>query len=218
MKGEERLGKNDIRMKRWLSDKRRFSSLVNGALFGHQTVFSAETLHREEYKMLQKYIPNYSINIINPSKIEDLSCFEQDLQMVFGMLKYRKDKNLLKTYINENKEYFEHVDEETYDAAVAMLGAEKLMKQIKNKESEERNMCKAIDDIYNDGISLGKAEGKAEAILELLEMMGNVSEKVRDIISSQTDLRILSCWLRTAVRVNSISEFEAVLAEGFVKE
>lgn len=43
--GGEKLGKNDIRMKRWLSDKKRFASLVNGALFHNREVFSPETLH-----------------------------------------------------------------------------------------------------------------------------------------------------------------------------
>ena len=49
-------------------------------------------------------LPNYRLNIINPAEIEDLSGLEESLQMVFGMLKYRKDLKGLKTYIEAFQE------------------------------------------------------------------------------------------------------------------
>lgn len=134
--------------------------------------------------------------------------------MVFGMLKFRKDKKKLTAYIKEHKDYFENIDAETFDAAVAMLGAGKLIDSIKNEESGKRNMCKAIDDIYNDGITAGKAEGKAEDILELLRTVGEVSDNLREIIYAQKDLQTLNAWFRTAVRVDSIAEFESVVGGG----
>lgn len=36
------------------------------------------------------------MNLINPAEIEDLSSLEESLQMVFGMVRYRKDLNGLK--------------------------------------------------------------------------------------------------------------------------
>ena len=59
-------------------------------------------LDKEEYRFLKKYVPNYRVNIINPAEIEDLSSLEESLQMVFGMLKYRKDLQGLKTYVEKN--------------------------------------------------------------------------------------------------------------------
>ena len=41
------MGKNDIYMKRWLSDKERFTDLINGSMFQGRKVFSPETLRVE---------------------------------------------------------------------------------------------------------------------------------------------------------------------------
>ncbi len=49
-------------------------------------------------------------------KLEHFERFQTDLQQVFGMLKYRSRKEELLEYIDRNREYFEHVDGETYQA------------------------------------------------------------------------------------------------------
>lgn len=36
---------------------------------------------------------------------------KRNLQMVFGMLKYRKDLKGLKTYVEKNRAYFSDIDE-----------------------------------------------------------------------------------------------------------
>lgn len=51
-------------------------------------------------------MPDYYINLIEPERIQDLSCFDKDLQMIFGMLKYRKDKKGLSEYVQKNREFF----------------------------------------------------------------------------------------------------------------
>lgn len=43
-------------------------------------------------EILKRVIPNYHINLLNVNKIEQVSQFKTDLQVVFGMLKYRNDK------------------------------------------------------------------------------------------------------------------------------
>ena len=53
-----------------------------------------------------------------------------------------------------------------------------------------------------------KAEGKAEDIIELLEDIGEVSDFLRNQILTQTDLEILSRWLKLAARAQSIEDFE----------
>lgn len=82
-------------------------------------------IEREEYKMLRKFIPNYGINLIDPKEMEDLKCFRKDLQMVFGMLQYRKDKTDLINYVKSNEDFFANVDIETGNAVKVLLGSEK---------------------------------------------------------------------------------------------
>lgn len=59
-----------------------------------------------------------------------------------------------------------------------------------------------------EGLAVGKAEGKAEAVLELLGELGKIPDVLKDRIQNETDLQVLSKWLKGAARAESISEFE----------
>lgn len=69
------------------------------------------------------------------------------------------------------------------------------------------NIIKAFEDEREEG----KAEGKAEDILELLADLGPVGDDLRKEILAQKDLAILKQWLKTAARAGSIDEFIKVL-------
>ena len=85
--------------------------------------------------------------------MEDVSCFRTDLQQVFGMLKYRGEKEKLQRYMQENRDYFGQVDVETYQALGAFLYSGKKLKEVVDSGEEEQiDMCKALDDIYADGV------------------------------------------------------------------
>lgn len=59
----------------------------------------------------------------------------------------------------------------------------------------------------NAGKSLGKAEAKAEAILELLEDYGSVPVQLKDTIFSEKNPETLKKWHKLAARVTSLEEF-----------
>ncbi len=83
------------------------------------------------------------------------------------MLKYRGQKEKLRQYMQENKAYFGQVDVETYQALRVFLHSEKMLKDMKKTEREERiDMCQALEDIYTDGVKAGKLEGEAAGRLE----------------------------------------------------
>lgn len=59
------------------------------------------------------------------------------------------------------------------------------------------------------GISIGRAEGKAEAIVELLQLKwGPVPEEICQRVSAQRDLAVLSEWNKLAVQAGSLEEFQ----------
>ena len=172
------MGKNNTIIKQWLSDEGRMASLLNGCLFSGKQIFKKEHLKREDgvqgvilrtedgrETVIERYrdlvmTADDGTNIINPAEIEDLSSLEESLQMVFGMLKYRKDLQGLKTYVEKNREYFSDIDEETYRAAKMMLGAESYWKDIKSKkENGGMDMCKALEDLRQEGIDIGIERG-----------------------------------------------------------
>lgn len=67
-------------------------------------------------------------------------------------------------------------------------------------ELEERTLEK--------GIRQGRAEGRAEDILDFLDELGEVDQAVRERIYAQKDDALLRAWLKLAARAQSIREFE----------
>lgn len=103
--------------------------------------------------LIKDYLPNYKINLLDAGCVEDVSRFRTDLQQVFGMLKYRGEKEKLQRYMQENRDYFGQVDVETYQALGAFLHSGKKLKEVVDSGEEEQiDMCKALDDIYADGV------------------------------------------------------------------
>lgn len=43
-----------------------------------------------KYDVLKKYVPNYSLNLIDAGNVEEVGKFQTDLQLSFGMLKYKE--------------------------------------------------------------------------------------------------------------------------------
>ena len=114
----------------------------------------------EEQAVLRRILPNYHINLIDAGNVSHPGQFHSDLQQVFGMLKYRGEKELLQNYMEENRAYFGNVDVETYHALRVFLHSEKMLQEISNPNREERiDMCQALEDIYADGLRKGEEEG-----------------------------------------------------------
>ena len=110
-------------------------------------------------EVIKKYVPNYHINLLDINQLQDISQYKTDLQVVFGMLKCRQDKKKVKKYVQENAEYFQHMDIDTYNVLRVLLKAEKQLEIIKEKGKEEIDMCEALQGIFDDGVELGIKQG-----------------------------------------------------------
>lgn len=120
-------------------------------------------------QILKKFIPNYPINLIDANKIDNLKHFHTDLQEIMGVLQCRGDKEKLLEYINERADYFQNVDEETYHFMRVALHSEKLLKEnIERSKGEDGvNMCKALEDLYNDGVECGIEQGEIKGMVKI---------------------------------------------------
>ena len=126
--------------------------------------------------VLKEYVPNYRINLIDAGNLEHLERFKSDLQEVLGMIQCRGDKESLLKYINDRKEYFQNVDEETYYVIREFLHSERMLKENieKSQVKETVDMCKALEDLYNEGIECGMERGMT------CGMVKGVVETLRD--------------------------------------
>ncbi|MBS6279562.1 MAG: hypothetical protein KH449_01995 [Lachnospiraceae bacterium] len=158
--------------------------------------------YTEQIRELQKA---HRVNIINPAEIEDLSSLEESLQMVFGMLKYRKDLQELKTYVEKNREYFSDIDEESYRAAKMMLGAESYWKDIKSKkENGGMDMCKALEDLRQEGIDIGVEHGVEIGVTHFIEAFQEMGMSYEDTVrklrekfgltEENAEQKMKECW------------------------
>ena len=65
-----------------------------------------------------------------------------------------------------------------------------------------------IDEAFNSGFNNGSMQGKAEAIIELLEEYGTVPDDLSQKILNETELERLRKWNKLAAKVESIEEFK----------
>ena len=70
-------------------------------------------------------------------------------------------------------------------------------------------MCEIADRIREEGKSVGRLESRIEDILELLEELGQIPQRIVELIRAEDDLGVLSRWFRAAAKARSITEFEA---------
>ena len=112
---------------------------------------------------LKKYIPNYTINLIDAERLENLAVFQRDLQVIFGLLKCRKDKKKLKQYVKDNRDFFKSVDMDTGMVIGAFMNSSSIMNGMRNhEEGGIVDMCKAMEDWAADE----RAEGEEKKLLD----------------------------------------------------
>ena len=66
-------------------------------------------------------------------------------------------------------------------------------------------MCEIADRIRNEG----RLEGMVDAILELLEELGQVPQRIVELLGAEDNLDVLSRWHKSAAKARSIAESEA---------
>jgi hypothetical protein len=156
--------------------------------------------------LLEKYIPDYRLNLLDISDIKDVKIFKSDLQMIFGMLKYRQNKDELRKYIHNHRTYFENIDIETCQASEVLLGAnDEFRKALETnmKAGGEVNMCKALDDIVRDGELRGLEQGIEQGKL-LGRQQGIEQGILRGRQQGESSLAKLITYLISAGRTSDV--------------
>jgi len=83
--------------------------------------------------------------------------------------------------------------------------------RVKISQEVQIDYMKYDDLVYQmkkEGYDEGKAEGKAEDILDLLDALGPVPVKVRETILGQNNLQTLRLWLKCAARAENLEQWK----------
>ncbi len=144
----------------------------DGSLDLHEMLDYGE--NQEIKDVIKGMTPNYKINLVDVSKINNTKIYKTDLQVIFEMLKYRKDKNGLKKYVAAKKEELKQMDEDAFHVLGVLLHDKRWSSEIRNKEGGNRTMCQAIDEwaeeLLNEGEQIGMQKSEQIAKEQLLEI------------------------------------------------
>lgn len=74
------------------------------------------------------------------------------------------------------------------------------------------NMTRLGQMLVNDGIAQGltqgMSQGKAEAVVEILNIKGMISDDLKQRIVTEKDVDVLTKWIRIAMVSNTAEEFQ----------
>lgn len=113
----------------------------------------------------------------------------------------RNDQKRFADYL-ETHEECNHLDWETCGLISRLTNTAELINRQEQKE-EKMSMCKAIAGMVNDG----RTEGRAASILDFLGEYGEVPEELKNKITEEKDLTVLTGWAKLAAGVSGIDEF-----------
>ena len=161
--------------------------------------------------ILQKYVSNYRMNLIEVNGDEDVIKFKSDLQIMFSMLKYRKDKRRLLEYTKEHKDGLDKLDHESLQALAVLLKTPQLLAKMSEEKGADGNMCQALEEYYQDGVQ----EGIEKGILQGMEkgiaqgMKQGIEQGIEKGIEQERK-NIVTNMLRKGFDVNLIAELASL--------
>lgn len=168
--------------------------------FGDEEWKGARTLHElldwtdipENWKPM---FADYQMHLLEVNKIDNLDKYHSDLKLLFGVLKYRKDKEKMADFINDNKAEFQEVSTDLARVIYKYSHSQnvfKMMKAKRNQKGKETvNMCKAFLEMIEDGRKEGIKEGRRLGAEYYAEQFGELV--LRLLAENRTDeLKIAS--------------------------
>ena len=130
---------------------------------------------------LQDTVPNYKMNLIWAYGQEDIDKYKSDLQYILYLLKYKQEEEKLEKYIEENDEKLQHMNQDTHNAIVALMGSEILEGIEKEEGGEIRMESKALQAIEKRGEKKGQQEGQVLILITQIQKKVQKSKKISQI-------------------------------------
>ena len=152
-----------------------------------------------------KYVQDYHIHLIAPGNMTDqqIQCFHSSMRKVLNFIKYAKDKEKMKEIMSKENSDFYHVDRATAQFIKEMTGVNIEIQE----DKEDVNMCKAWEDMRNEGIQLGEQRGLQRGLQrgEQLGMQENRFLVIKNMLqrgySDEDILAIAECELEDIEQV-----------------
>ena len=119
-----------------------------------------------EQKEILQFVPDYKLNLIVPDEIKDFGKFRTELGLVLEFFSCADSGAELKSLLIEKKENGFYLSEEAVKLINTCLHT-KL--EVGVGKGEEKDMCKAIEELVAEGRAEGKAEGVLNVLIQLVK-------------------------------------------------
>ena len=133
-----------------------------------------------------RYVNDYHINLIEPKDIKDFSKFRTELGKVLEFINASDSLAKMKEILENNHEYYLHMDLESARMIETFRKAKIDMKQYE-KNKEEVDMCKAIEDMILEGKQEGIQEG-IKALIEVAKELGATTDIIEKKVEEKFNL------------------------------
>ena len=135
---------------------------------GARTLYELLDLQGTEEAIIP-YISNYRLNLFDFHEYDSFEQFRTELRPFFEFLRYSSEKEVLKEKLDLHKEEYEKLSGQ----AKVLLTKLTNIREIPGVEEEafergEFSMCKAFEDMREEGKLEGKIEGRAEELIEMI--------------------------------------------------
>lgn len=125
---------------------------------------------------------NYHIHVFDYHDYENFTMFKTELNQVFSFLKCSDDKKKLKELIANRKEEYYNMSNENVELLATITRSKELLKIERSDNGQGGNdMCKALEDIKQEGIEEGREEGRKRVIKDLIQKKLAKGQTIPDI-------------------------------------
>ena len=143
------MGKKDLYQSDFYEEERAWE----GALTLH------ELLEMDEE--LRPYVNDHRIHLFDYHKCRDFTRFHTENRLLFELLSARRERDKMEEILNQ----CEPMDEDSARAIAGMLGRKIDLSRIEERGKDGKKMykmCKALEDIMEEGVQKGRQEGRRE--------------------------------------------------------
>lgn len=138
---------------------------------GPRTLFELLDLNPSN-TLLRLYVNDYKLNIFDYHDYENFSMFHTELRAIFEFLRFSKDMEKLKKTVETNTELYYNISNETYDLISELTHSRDLLPKLPEEKytwkGERINMCKALQDLFEEGRTQGISQGISQGIFQHL--------------------------------------------------
>lgn len=130
---------------------------------GAKSLVDMLNISETEKQALEPFLQNYKLNLVNMYELKDNGICKGQLKYILRLLHLDKDKKAMYEEVKSDPGY-KKLKPETGKVLSALLGSREIGRRIELQKQQEGeiDMCKALEDLWNDAVAEGEEKGKLE--------------------------------------------------------